>query len=174
MQVDPAQALFDRQAIQETLYRYCRGVDRMDRALTRACWHADGTADYQGMFTGDADALLDWMWKLHAAMQTHSHQLTNRLIEIAGDHAASETYVTVVLRSKPGRAAVRDILTRGRYVDRWSRRAGRWAIDHRIYLNDWMTFVPVPGEPTSPFTGRRDSEDASYAAFAELRSRADR
>jgi hypothetical protein len=88
------------------------------------------------------------MWKLHGGMETHSHQMTNLRIEVAGERAVSETYVTVVLRS-----------------------AGRWAIDHRIYLNDWMTFVPVPAEPTSPITGRRDGEDASYAAFAELRSR---
>ena len=142
MQGDPAQALLHRQAILETLYRYCRGVDRMDRALTRACWHAVASADYRGMFTGD----------------------------VVGERAASESYVTVVLRSKPGRAPARDILTRGRYVDRWSRRAGRWAIDHRIYLNDWMTFVPVPDEATSAFTGRRDSDDASYTAFAELQN----
>lgn len=160
----------DQQAIRETLYRYCRGVDRMDRALTRSCWHADGSADYRGMFTGGADALLDWMWKLHAAMETHSHQVTNVLIEVAGERAASESYVTVALRSQAGKQPARDILTRGRYVDRWSRRAGRWAIDHRIYLNDWMSFVAVPGEATSPITGRRGEDDASYAAFAELRS----
>ena len=159
----------DRDAIRETLYRYCRGVDRMDLALTRSCWHADGSADYRGMFTGDADALLDWMWKMHATMETHSHQLTNQLIDVAGDRAASETYVTVVLRSKAGKRPARDIFSRGRYVDRWSRRDGRWAIDHRIYLNDWMTFVPVPEDTTSPITGRRDADDASYAAFAELR-----
>lgn len=160
----------DQQAIRETLYRYCRGVDRMDRALTRSCWHADGSADYRGMFTGGADALLDWMWKLHAAMETHSHQVTNVLIEVAGERAASESYVTVALRSRAGKQPARDILTRGRYVDRWSRRAGRWAIDHRIYLNDWMSFVAVPGEATSPITGRRGADDASYAAFAELRN----
>jgi len=160
----------DRQAIREALYCYCRGVDRMDRALTRSCWHADGSADYRGMFTGGADALLDWMWRLHAAMETHSHQVTNVLIEVAGERAASESYVTVVLRSKAGKQPARDILSRGRYVDRWSRRDGRWAIDHRIYLNDWMSFVPMPGEATSPITGRRDADDASYAAFAELHS----
>ena len=162
------------QAIREALSRYCRGVDRMDRALTRSCWHADGSADYRGMFEGGADALLDWMWKLHDSMQTHSHQMTSMLIEVAGERAVSETYVTVVLRSKPGRAPARDIFSRGRYVDRWSRRDGRWAIYHRIYLNDWMTFVPVPAEPTSPITGRRDEGDASYEAFAELRARAPR
>jgi hypothetical protein len=143
----------------------------MDLALTRSCWHADGSADYRGLFTGDADALLDWMWKLHARMETHSHQLTNVLIEVNGERAASEAYVTVALRSKGDRAPARDILSRGRYVDRWSRRDGRWAIDHRIYLNDWTTFVALPGEPTSPITGRRDRDDASYAAFAELRAR---
>jgi SnoaL-like domain len=168
MNPDPVRALLDKQAIQETLYRYCRGVDRMDRDLTRSCWHEAGSADYQGMFEGKVDALLDWMWKLHATMQTHSHQMTNLLIEVDGDRAASETYVTVALRSKPGRAPARDILTRGRYVDRWSRREGRWAIDHRIYLNDWMNFLSVSGEPTSSFTGRRDADDPSYAAFAEL------
>lgn len=170
MPADQTQGLLDEHAIRDVLYRYGRGVDRMDRALTRSCWHADGSADYRGMFTGDADALLDWMWKLHGGMETHSHQMTNLRIEVAGERAASETYVTVVLRSAAGRSPARDIFSRGRYVDRWSRRGGRWAIDHRIYLNDWMTFVPVPAEPTSPITGRRDGEDASYAAFAELRS----
>jgi hypothetical protein len=168
---DGLRALLDEHAIRETLFAYGRGVDRMDRPLTRSCWHADGSADYRGMFTGGVDALLDWMWRLHERMETHSHQMTNLRIEVAGDRAASETYVTVVLRSKGGTSRARDIFSRGRYVDRWSRRAGRWAIDHRIYLNDWMTFVPVPAEPTSPITGRRDADDASYAAFAELRAR---
>jgi hypothetical protein len=168
--LDPGQTLLDKQAIQETLYRYCRGVDRMDRTLTRACWHADGTANYEGMFEGGVEALLDWMWRLHETMQTHSHQMTNVLIEVAGDRAVSETYVTVALRTQPGRSAARDVLTRGRYVDRWSRRDGRFAIDHRHYLNDWMTFAAVGDAPTSPITGRRDADDPSYAAFAELRA----
>ena len=160
--------LHDKQAIQEALYRYCRGVDRMDLALTRACWHADGSADYRGMFEGSADALLDWMWKLHAAMETHSHQITNVLIELAEERAASEAYVTVVLRTKPGRAPARDIWSRGRYLDRWSRRNGRWAIEHRVFVNDWTTSLPAGNEPGVPFSGRRDAADESYAAFAAL------
>lgn len=167
---DAVRELLAKQAIREVLHRYCRGVDRMDRPLTRACWHAAGTADYQGMFTGDVEALLDWMWKLHDGMQGHSHQMTNMLIEIAGERAVSETYVTVTLRTKPGREPVRDILARGRYVDRWSERDGRWGIDHRLFLNDWMTSLPVGTAPVSPTVGRRDPSDASYAAFQELRS----
>jgi hypothetical protein len=181
---DDTRALLDERAIRETLSRYCRGVDRMDRALTRSCWHEDGSADYRGMFAGGADALLDWMWKLHEQMETHSHQITNVLIELAGDRAVSEAYVTVVLRTKPGRAPARDLWSRGRYVDRWSRRDGRWAIDQRrsrrdgrwaidqrLFLNDWATSLPAGDEPGAPFSGRRDSADASYAVFAELRAR---
>jgi len=166
-----SESLYDKQAIAQVLYRYCRGVDRMDRRLTRSCWHVDGTANYEGMFEGEVEALLDWMWALHDTMQTHSHQMTNMLIEVVSDRAVSETYVTVVLRTKPGEAAARDILVRGRYVDRWSRRGEGWAIDRRHYLNDWMSYAPISDAPMSPLTGRRDPDDASYAAFAELRAR---
>ena len=166
--MDPLRSLLDERAIRETLARYCRGVDRMDLPLARSCWHGDGTADYRGMFEGSADALLEWMWKLHEQMETHSHQITNVLIELAGERAASEAYVTVVLRTRAGRTPARDIGSRGRYVDRWSRRDGRWAIDHRIYLNDWTRSLPVEGAPDVPFTGRRDRDDASYDVMESL------
>jgi len=157
---DLIERLLDKQAITEQLYRYCRGVDRMDLALTRACWHVDGTADYVGMFQGAADALLDWIWNVHTGMQAHSHQLTNILIEIDGDRAASETYATVVLRTR-GNAA-RDIFVRGRYLDRWSRRDGVWAMDHRIHLPDHTTALPVPTPTPADAAGARDRSDPSY------------
>jgi hypothetical protein len=155
--------LCDKQAITEQLYRYCRGVDRMDLALTRACWHMDGTADYVGMFQGGADALIDWMWSVHAGMQVHSHQITNILIELDGDRAASEAYATVVLRTR-GDAAL-DIFVRGRYLDRWSRRDGGWAIDHRIHVPDHTTTLPVPEPASNPPAGVRDRSDPSYQLF---------
>ncbi|MBW1685617.1 MAG: nuclear transport factor 2 family protein [Deltaproteobacteria bacterium] len=155
--------LLDKQAITEQLYHYCRGVDRMDSALTRACWHVDGTADYVGMFQGTADALLDWMWEVHTGMQAHSHQMTNILIELNGDQAASETYVTVVLRTR-GDAAL-DIFVRGRYLDRWSRRDGVWAIDHRIHVPDHATTLPVPEHTPAEAAGARARSDPSYQLF---------
>jgi hypothetical protein len=155
--------LLDKQSITEQLYRYCRGVDRMDRALTRACWHVDGTADYVGMFRGSADALLDWVWNVHGGMQAHSHQLTNILIEFQGDRAASETYATVVLRTR-GEAAL-DIFVRGRYLDRWSRRDGVWAIDHRVHVPDHATTLPVPDRAPAEAAGARDRSDLSYQLF---------
>ena len=155
--------LLDKQAITEQLYHYCRGVDRMDPVLTRACWHVDGTANYVGMFQGAVGALLDWIWHVHAGMQTHSHQITNILIKLDGDQAASETYVTVVLRTR-GDAAL-DIFVRGRYLDRWSRRDGSWGIDHRIHVPDHTTSLPVPERAQAEAAGARDRSDPSYQFF---------
>lgn len=152
--------LLDERAITQQIHRYARGVDRMDRELARACWHDDGSADYRGMFVGTADALLDWMWRVHTAMQAHSHQMSNILIELDGDRAASETYVTVALRT--GGDSPLDIFTRGRYLDRWSKRGETWAIDHRIHVADHTTTHGVPSRiPVEP-SGTRDRSDPSY------------
>jgi hypothetical protein len=158
---DQLRQSLDKQAITEQIYHYSRGVDRMDRPLTRACWHGDGSADYRGMFAGSADALLDWIWQVHDGMQTHSHQMSNILIELDGDLAASETYVTVALRTR-GDAPL-DLFVRGRYLDRWSRRDGIWAIDHRIHLPDHATTLPVPERVPAGAAGTRDRSDPSYA-----------
>jgi hypothetical protein len=163
---DEVAELVAKQEITEVLYRYCRGLDRMDRALADTVWHVDGTADYVGMFDGTADGFLDWVWVQHEALYRHSHQITNILIEVDGDRAASEAYVTVALRIKAGEDRT-DIVSRGRYLDRWSRRDGRWAIDARVYVEDLQSVTPlgpVASADASP-ASRRDREDPSYAVL---------
>ena len=104
------------------------------------------------------------MWKVHAEVLRHSHQITNVLIEVDGDRAVSESYVTVCLRTKPHEGGVTDIESRGRYLDRWSRRDGRWAIEHRQYVDDIMHTVAVPDDAAAAITsGHRDRDDPSYA-----------
>ena len=89
------QQLFDKQAISEVIYNYCRGLDRMDRDLASTIWHEGGTADYGAyMFQGTGAGFIDWVWLQHAGMDRHSHQISNILIEVDGDGAVSESYVT--------------------------------------------------------------------------------
>lgn len=156
-----------RQEIRELLYRYCRALDRMDEALARTIWHEDGTADYVGMYRGSGQGFIDWVWKAHEGMERHSHQITNVLIEPDGDRAVSEACATVALWQRPaaGDDRRREIVVRGRYLDRWSRRGGRWAIDHRVHVVDLQTVAQVrPGEVSA--VSRRDRDDASYDFFA--------
>ena len=151
----------DRDAIRGQIHAYCRSMDRMDRELGYAVWHADGEADYgEAIFRGSGHGFIDFVTEAHAGMLAHSHQVTTVLIELAGDRAASESYVTAALRQQ-GDDGLLQVTVRGRYLDRWSYRDGRWAIDRRIYLHDFDDVRPVvsTGAPTR---GRRDRSDPSY------------
>jgi hypothetical protein len=158
-----------KQAITEVLYRYCRGLDRMDRPMVDTVWHPGGTGDYGAIFNGTGEEFLDWVWPVHASMRRHSHQITNVLIEVDGETAISEAYVTVCLRNEVEPGHLVDIVGRGRYVDRWSRRDGRWAIDHRRYVDDLTNVFDVPASPMTDesHTGAaRDRTDPSYQLFS--------
>ena len=162
------ETLLAKQAISEVIYGYCRALDRMDKDAAYKTWHPDGTADYgEDIFRGTGWGFVDWVWTAHAAMSTHSHQISNILIQVDRNRAVSEAYVTVALRTLPyGDAAeVADIFTRGRYVDQWSYRDGRWAIDHRNYITDHS--VTVPNSNPDPHDPRsiRGPDDLSVSLF---------
>jgi hypothetical protein len=163
-----AKELAAKQAITEVLHRYCRALDRMDRPMADTLWHPDGTADYgPDIFQGTGQGFLDYVFATHEKMSSHSHTVSNVLIDVdveAGT-AGSETYASVWLRTLPIDGNVYDTRIRGRYLDRWSRRKGVWAIDHRTYVGDLMSTEQRPEGPLtdgSTVTGRRDRTDASY------------
>jgi hypothetical protein len=157
-------ALADRQAITDQIYRYCRAMDRMDHALGYSIWHEAGTADYgEGNYIGSGRGFVDHVNLQHAGLLAHSHQVSNILIQLEGEIAGSEAYVTATLQMKRGDKRVR-MLVLSRYVDRWSKRKGRWAIDHRIALMDLGEVVEVT-PMTLHKTGSRDSADPSYGVL---------
>jgi hypothetical protein len=155
--------LADRAAITDLLYRYCRSVDRLDHALGHSVWHADGTADYgEGVYRGSGPGAIDHIIAQHAHTLGHSHQITNIILELDGDRAASEAYHIAALRIVRNEQP-HEITVHGRYLDRWSRRDGLWGIDHRITIRDFDDIRAVT--PLSVTAGRRDPGDASYAVL---------
>lgn len=160
--------LLAKQAITEVAYRYCRAIDRLDRDLALSCWHDGASVDYGASYQGPATGFVDWAWPIHReSFVAHSHQITNLLVEIRGDRAASEAYATVVLRAGTPPARVLDIVGRGRYLDRWSKRDGIWAIDHRHHVTDLRSTyaVPAAGGVPEPPPSHRDASDPSYELF---------
>jgi hypothetical protein len=158
------QSLADRQAISELIYRYCRAMDRIDPELGYTIWHEDGEADYgEAFYRGTGRGFIDWVCGTHRTMLAHSHQVSNIIIELDGDTAGSEAYVTVALRFRDGDRLLQ-MTVRGRYVDRWSRRAGHWGIDKRVYLQDFDDIREVSASGVEGW-GRRDREDRSYAVL---------
>ncbi|MCU0309948.1 MAG: nuclear transport factor 2 family protein [Acidimicrobiales bacterium] len=159
------------QAVTAVLHRYCRGLDRMDRALAESVWHPGGTADYEPLYQGTGSGFLDWVWPTHEGFARHSHVVTNVLVDVdvAAGTAASECYVSVWLRWPANDGVVRDLEGRGRYVDRWSCRDGVWAIDHRRYVDDLQRVVESPASALtdgSTATGRRGRTDPSYEVLS--------
>jgi hypothetical protein len=161
-----AAELVAREAIRQALHDYCRGMDRRDDALALAVWHADGTADYgAGVFQGSARDFVAQVSRNHLRRTAHAHQIATVGIIVAGDRAASEAYVTVRLRSSGADGGETEEVFVGRYLDRWSCRAGRWAIDHRVWVLDFHE-ADRPVTSRLAGTGRRDRDDPSYAVLA--------
>ena len=156
--------LADRQAITDQIYRYCRAMDRMDHELGYSIWHDDGTADYgESNYVGSGRGFVDHVKGQHANLLAHSHQVTNILVDLEGETAGSEAYVTATLQMQRDDKHLR-MLVLSRYVDRWSKRGGRWALDHRIALMDLAEVAEVTPMPLHK-TGSRDAADPSYAVL---------
>src|SRR3546814_12801403 len=76
-------ALTDHEAIRQIVYRYARGLDRLDRTLLRACYHDDAIDSRPPLFDGHVEAFLDWVLPVLSALDSSIHLIGNVLIECA-------------------------------------------------------------------------------------------
>lgn len=160
------QTIADRHAITDLIYRYCRAVDRIDAELGYTIYHEDGVADYLPGYEGSGRGSIDYICASHRQALGTSHQVSNIIIQLDGDKAASEAYVQAHLRIRYG-DQVKHLGVWARYLDRWSRRGGRWGIDKRqavIDFNEVRDFTPLRGENA----GRNDRSDPSYAVLKDV------
>ena len=160
------QSLADRQAITEMIYRYCRSVDRLDIPLGRSIWHEDAIADYgPEVYQGNGRGVIDHICAQHRRTLHHSHQISNILIDLDGDTAGSESYVTATLRVRRD-DQLKQMTVWSRYIDTWSRRNGRWGLDKRIAIRDFdeVRDVTPMGDHT---VGQRDRTDPSYGVLKD-------
>jgi hypothetical protein len=181
---DTIEQLLTKQALREVLQNYTRSIDRLDRDLMETVFWPDAKLEYAGSAeaTGTPKQVIDFFMVTHRQYENHQHLLGNMTVVVNGDTAASETYVTATLRSFPDESGRRvDVVIRGRYLDRWSKRDGLWAIEDRLYISDvYSEYEVLPTEAlsaehvpdradTSAWRGSRDSSDPSYARFASVR-----
>jgi hypothetical protein len=167
---EPGTDLEAQAEIADAMYRYCRSLDRMDRDLMATVFHPAATVQYP-TFEGSWQGFVDYVWERHQAFDQHSHQVSNILVTLSADGASalSEASVTATLwrasaDAAAGQSRGTSTLTLARYLDRWSKAEGRWAIDDRRCVVDAMTEFTGPGLLGA---GRRDHDDPSCAsAFA--------
>jgi ketosteroid isomerase-like protein len=158
--------LIAKQEITEVINLYCRAVDRSDMDLLRSLYHPDAQ-DYHGVYNGPIAGLLD-RWKTPSALypMTH-HAVTNVLIDLKGPVAFVESYFNSVHRRKDENEVL-DEMVRGRYIDRFEKRADVWRIARRVVAYDWSRVAPATGhEWWQPFPGEfrhgaRNGTDVIY------------
>ena len=138
--MDETQALEEvvaQQAISELGCRYARGVDRGDPEIILSAFH-DDAAIVSGAFNGPAVEFATAIGGLLDETSTRvAHTVTNHWIDIDGDSAVGESYVVAFQGTKGD--SPQDVMTGGRYIDRYEHRDGEWKISHRTFVMDWTT-----------------------------------
>jgi hypothetical protein len=159
------QALADREAIREALYRYCRAIDRQDAELGCSVFHEDAVADYSPIYNGSGRGFFDFsLGQMKGVNCRTHHQVGNVIIELNGDRAASEAYVRSAFRLFAGEKIMQSQAW-ARYVDQWSCRNGVWAIDKRLAITDFDEAMREVSTHDASSPGRRDRDDPSYTAM---------
>jgi 3-phenylpropionate/cinnamic acid dioxygenase small subunit len=161
--------LLAKQDIREVLYRYCRGVDRRDYAMIRACYHPDAV-DNHGEYLGDVDGFVAHVESNLGRFERTMHFLGNILVELDDDgtRARSEAYAIAYHRLPARREKPeRDFVVGLRYVDDFETRDGEWRIANRVCAFEWSRIDPVP-EGSNRFTetflmGRPAADDVVFA-----------
>jgi hypothetical protein len=156
-----------RQRIHDALVRSCRGVDRLDADLIRSAYHSDALDDH-GSFVGSVDDFIAWVMGNHGdgKIIACTHHLSNVLIVVEGNVAHCESYALVTHR-RMFDGILCDMLTHGRYLDRFEERDGEWKIAHRFVIGDWDRIDPVERQLGGPLTDAlrpslRSRDDDSY------------
>lgn len=162
---DTLTELADKQAIRDLIYTYCRAVDRIDVPLGHSIWHDDGYADYGAdYYQGPGKGVIDTICAHHRHLLSHSHQVSNILIQLQGDTAGSEAYVTGTMRMKRD-GTLMQIGVWGRYLDSWEKRDGRWGLMRRSVSFDHQEIREVTDLPGHGLASARDASDPSYAVL---------
>lgn len=157
------------EAIRQQLCSYGRGIDRRDWPLMRSVWHRDGTLDYSLPGVVTPDQLIETLRSSDNPKDVWLHPLVHVSIQVKGNRAASEAYAATRAYRRLSTTSVRETLIHARYLDVWSKRDGRWAIDHRKAITDISITREIEGVVRMS-QGKPDRSDPSYAVFDALGS----
>lgn len=157
--------LADREAIKECLYRYARGVDRLDADMVRSAYWPD-VVDTHLDFHGNAEEFIAWAFPAMSGMDQTMHMVANVLITFQGaDKADVESYFYGYHRiSIEGQKM--DVIGAGRYIDRFEKRDDEWRIIERLVLTDWFRQYPDSADWEAGLLGQRMDFGGRYPTDA--------
>ena len=171
--MDALTQLLDREAIRECMFRYCRGIDRLDEQALRSAYWPDAT-DRHGPYSGSATGFIDWAVEKLKTSERSVHLVSNMSITLHGNSAGVETYFQALQRDRDAQGMLQEVFLAGRYVDRFEKRGGEWRVAARVVVYDWLRPMGTPeGTEASRFgvrqpVGSRQPTDPVYELLASL------
>lgn len=131
--------LADRLAITDVLYRYATALDTRDWDLLRACFTADGVADFLefGGVNEGRDAIVALCGGVLSGLDSSQHLIGNPRVVLDGDRATSVCYFQAQ-HFLAGPAGGNTYLVGGSYADRHRRTEEGWQIEHRTLHCTWQ------------------------------------
>ena len=157
------QELWDKQEIADVLgARYGRGLDWLDEAALKQCFHPDAQVDY-GFFVGNAHAWCAMVMPIEAQSLHRFHYVFNILIEVEGDKAEAESNSLAGGRSPDGKGGFSQSFFGSRYLDKLEKRDGIWKISDRKTLLEFAQQMPSSGGPDGGLKGLELVEGLSPA-----------
>jgi ketosteroid isomerase-like protein len=145
--------LADREAIRECLYRYARGVDRLDADMVRSAYWPDAL-DTHLEFKGNAEQFIAWAFPIMRTMDQTMHMIGNVLITLRGTTADVESYFYGYHRITIEEVK-QDVIGAGRYLDRFEKRGDEWRVSERMVMTDWFRHYPDSADWTAGLLGQR-------------------
>ena len=131
----------DEEAIRRVLVRYCQLVDARDAAGIAREVFTEDAIDNMGLFGAPAEGRsgIEAMFtRSNVTTEASAHFISNWIIDVDGDTAHANTYVTgwTWLRSSGhlGRLRPADFVSTGNYVDEFKRTDEGWRISRRDFL----------------------------------------
>lgn len=164
--------LWDREAIRECLYAYCRGIDRCDPAALQSAYWPDAK-DQHGAWKGTATGFVDYALKVLKDSPRGVHMIGNISIVLKGNFAAVESYFQAFQQDRDASGQSRTTFLCGRYVDKFEKRGDEWRISNRTVVYDWIRTGPgQEGDDETNFgvrnpNGRHSPDDPWYALLAQ-------
>ncbi len=161
-----------RAALHDLLMAYSRGVDRADSVTLAAVFHDDATMN-AGMFDGPVSEFVPMIAEVVKGFKRSSHAIANTWFEIDGDDAVGEAYVIAYVLATTDEGD-REMMTGGRYLDRFRKRDGVWKIAARTFVADWTTNHPATSQIDALYTqpanrGTLFPDDPVYGLWGRVR-----
>ncbi|HKT78330.1 MAG TPA: nuclear transport factor 2 family protein [Sphingobium sp.] len=162
--------LLARREIEDCLFRYMRGQDRLDAALQTSSFHEDATVDY-GFFAGTGADFVRFAQHLLADRYVATQHMIGQMhIIVEGEEGHGEIYFLAWHRRKAEQGG-EDLLIAGRYLDRYSCRDGAWRIAERREVVDWTRTEPASDgwfdrTPQALRGGRGEGDPSAGLSFA--------